>query len=105
MMHLLKASALASTLALAACAGTPAPSTPPMTDPQPPAAASCNAEPARSLVGKPGTPDNVEAARRLAGASVARVIKPGMMATMEYREDRLNVDVDAAGTIRNLRCG
>jgi len=104
-MRLLTVSALASTLALAACAGTPATPAPPASDPQPPTAAQCNAEPARALVGKPGTAENVEAARRLAGATVARVLKPGMVVTLEYRWDRLNVDVDEAGTIRNVRCG
>ena len=109
MIRVLKASALPTALvfALAACTGTPAsPETPPpMTDPQPPAAAQCNVEPARALVGKQGTADNVEQARRLSGATVARVIKPGMMVTMEFREDRLNVDLDEAGVIRNVRCG
>jgi len=108
MIRMLKAAALPSTLvlALAACTATPATSVPPpMTDPQPPTAAQCNVEPARALVGKQGSAENVEEARRRSGATVARVIKPGMMVTMEYREDRLNVDLDEAGVIRNVRCG
>ena len=97
---------LLSTLALApllaACTTTAAP---PMSDPQPPAQASCNHEPAQSLVGQPATPANVERARQLAGARIARVLKPGQMVTMEFIEGRLNIDVDASNVITHLRCG
>ena len=47
----------------------------------------------------------VEQARLASGAQVARVLKPGQMVTMEYREGRLNIDVDANNVITNLRCG
>jgi hypothetical protein len=34
-----------------------------------------------------------------------RVIKPGMMVTMDYREDRVNLDVDDDNRVLNVRCG
>lgn len=95
-------SAIALPIVLAACSTTTAP---PMSDPQPPAQASCNPDAARSLVGQPATAANVERARQLAGARTARVLKPGQMVTMEYMEGRLNIDVDARNVITGLRCG
>ena len=38
-------------------------------------------------------------------ASQRPPIKPGMMVTMEYRAGRLNIDVDEANVITNVRCG
>lgn len=79
---------------------------PPMSDPNPPQPLGCNAEAARSAaLGKAATAVVVERARIDAGAQMARVLKPGQMVTMEYREGRLNIDVDDAGIIINLRCG
>lgn len=95
-------SALALTALLPACTTTAAP---PMSDPQPPAQATCNHEPAQSLVGEMATPANVERARQLAGARIARVLKPGQMVTMEYLEGRLNINVDEKNVITQLRCG
>lgn len=95
-------SAIALSTILVACTTTAAP---PMSDPQPPALAGCNPEPARVLTGQPATPANVERARQLAGARVARVLKPGQMVTMEYMEGRLNIDVDDDNMIIRLRCG
>lgn len=89
-------------LALSACTTNPAP---PMSDPSPAAAADCRAESAQSMVGSVATPANIEQARKLAGAQVARVLKPGQMVTMEYREGRLNIDVDANNVILRVRCG
>jgi hypothetical protein len=95
-------SAIALPTILAACTTTAAP---PMSDPQPPAQASCNHEAATSMVGQLATPANVERARQLAGARTARVLKPGQMVTMEYIEGRLNIDVDAKNVIIAVRCG
>lgn len=33
-----------------------------------------------------------------------RVIKPGMAVTMDYRHDRVNLDVDADGRVTAVRC-
>ena len=86
-------------LALAGCT-----STTPMPDTTP-ATAQCHADAAQSLLGQPATPDTVERARRRGGAQVARVLKPDQMVTMEFREGRLNVYVDAANVITRIACG
>ena len=100
-MKSMSAFAIASSLAMAACAST-APGTggdnPPMAD-------ACDAQAAQSVVGKTATPDVVEQARKAAGADVARVLKPGQMVTMEYMAGRLNIDVDAGNVIKTVRCG
>lgn len=100
---------LALTTAVLAACSTAAP---PMSDPVPPsnpspspAPASCNHEPAQSMLGQPATAANVERARQLAGARIARVIKPGMMVTMEYIEGRLNINVDEKNVMIGIRCG
>lgn len=88
---------------LTACTTT---SAPPMSDPNPPQSTGCDADAAKSrAIGKAATAETVERARIDAGAQMARVLKPGQMVTMEYREGRLNIDVDAANVIVNLRCG
>ena len=78
---------------------------PPMSDPLPPTRRTCNADAAAGHVGREATPDVVSAAQRDAGASAARVLKPGQMVTMEYIEGRLNIDVDASNVITSIRCG
>ena len=70
-----------------------------------PISGQCNAEAARGHVGKFATAATVEAARKDAGASIARTLKPDQMVTMEYMEGRLNVDVDARNVITRVRCG
>ncbi|SOD99815.1 I78 family peptidase inhibitor [Caenispirillum bisanense] len=102
---------LALTLALAACAEAPRQET---ATPEPAAAAE-------------GTPDDLSScgASALAGsvgdflvAGTAgpgevnvddlpqpnRIIGPGMAMTMDYRRDRLTVEVDGRGRILSLRC-
>lgn len=95
--------ALAVASLLSACTTTTA--APPMSDPQPPPQAHCDHEPARTLIGQTATQANVERARQLAGARIARVLKPGQMVTMEYLEGRLNINVDEKNVITDVRCG
>ena len=79
---------------------------PPMSEPTPTQPLGCDADAAKpDAIGKVATADVVDRARRDAGAQMARVLKPGQMVTMEYREGRLNIDVDEANVITNLRCG
>lgn len=65
----------------------------------------CNADNVQSLVGQQATEEVVEQARIDAGAQTARTLRPDQAVTMEYREGRLNVDVDENGVITGLRCG
>ena len=96
--------AVTSTLSLAACASQP------VADAEAPAAPGtvaqqCNADAARNVIGQSATADIVEQARKAAGAAIARVLKPGQVVTMEYRGDRLDLDVDDANVVTGVRCG
>lgn len=67
--------------------------------------ASCSAEAAQRFVGRNADADTVRSAVSASGAKTVRVIKPDMMVTMDYRGDRLNIRVDAAGKIIGIACG
>jgi hypothetical protein len=82
-------------LSLAACATAEAP----------PAPGGCNADAANAQVGKAADAATIEAARKAAGAERVRTLKPGQMVTMEYLEGRLNLYLDANGTIQRIGCG
>ncbi|UWQ21966.1 I78 family peptidase inhibitor [Jannaschia sp. W003] len=82
--------AAALLLALAACAGAP---------PEPTAADPCGATGYAGLVGR-----NIAAVTLPADLN-ARIIRPDTAVTMDFRPDRLNVDVQSDGTITGLRCG
>ncbi len=66
---------------------------------------SCDAEAAQRFVGQKADETNVKAAVAASGAKAARVIKPDMMVTMDFRGDRLNIRVDDAGRIIAVTCG
>ncbi len=61
----------------------------------------CRAAGAAALVGAPLPAD---AAART-GARTVRALRPGQMATMEFRADRLTIQLDAAGVVVSARCG
>lgn len=71
----------------------------------PPQIDSCGLESIADLVGKAVTETLPEDARKRSGARTVRVIRPGMMVTMDFRPDRLNIDVDDKGIVTNFRCG
>jgi hypothetical protein len=66
---------------------------------------TCVASKAQSLVGKQSSSAVGAEALRLSGARTLRWIPPGDSVTMDYREDRLNIDLDSSGKVRALRCG
>jgi hypothetical protein len=68
-------------------------------------AGACNAGRGQSLVGRQPTTELGAEALRLTGARALRWIRPGDAVTMDYREDRLNIELDANGRVRALRCG
>lgn len=72
----------------------------------PPAQADgCNAAAAGAAIGRKDTPAlRTETARRV-GHNRIRWIAPGTAVTMDYREDRLNIDIDAGGVVVRARCG
>jgi hypothetical protein len=85
---------------LAGCASTP----PAAGGPTPPSGV-CNAEGARWAIGSAVNDDVVNRILRDTGSRDARVLRPGQMATMDFREDRVNVDVNDRGAITGIRCG
>ena len=68
-------------------------------------AGACQAEAASGLVGRDPTPDVGAEAQRLTGARAIRWIRPGDMVTMDFRADRLNVEIGESGKIERFRCG
>jgi hypothetical protein len=69
-----------------------------------PASGPCNAAPAQKLLGQPADKVLLEA-QTLSGAKAVRSYKTGSAVTMDYREDRLNIVVDEANRIVELKCG
>ena len=93
MSLMIKAAALCATLTVTACAplaegagDLPRPDT-------------CNASGYAPLLGT-----NI-AAVTLPGDLLHRVIMPGMAVTMDFREDRLNIETDDKGVITRIYCG
>jgi hypothetical protein len=65
----------------------------------------CDASKAQRLVGKTRSKKLGTDALRLSGARTLRWIKPGTMVTMDFREDRLNLHLDARGRVTKVICG
>jgi hypothetical protein len=66
---------------------------------------NCSAAGLGNLVGRSATPSLVSRSRHRAGASIARVLRPGQIVTMEYRNGRLNVNVDGQNRVKGFTCG
>lgn len=89
-------------IACAACTPTPAPE-PTMSDPA--TGAQCDATAVQSFVGQSGDAATVERAKAGSGARTVRRYESGAALTMDFRPDRLNVEVDGGGKIVKLSCG
>lgn len=95
--------ALLVPLLCAACVGTekaPDPAGKGLSNPPKPPEGSCGADALQALVGQPAA-----ALETMRFGQVVRVIHPGMAVTMDYREDRLNIEVDAEKIIHRVSCG
>lgn len=98
-------------LACAACTPQAQPQAPAQEHPQvtevaPPAlpVGTCGSERLATLVGKTRSEAVAAEALRLSGARTLRWIEPGMAVTMDYRQDRLNLYVDAQGKVERTSC-
>ncbi|MDF0731681.1 I78 family peptidase inhibitor [Pseudomonas entomophila] len=65
----------------------------------------CTASGADFAVGKQGTPELLEQARKASGAQMARILHPHDVVTLEYRSERLNLNVDEQGKVSRVNCG
>ena len=79
--------------------GTTAPTAPVSND------GRCEASGADFTVGKPATAELLEQARKASGSQMARILKPHDMITLEYRSERLNLNVDEQGVVTRVNCG
>jgi len=93
--------AVSALFLLAACATEPSP------PPAPGGAASgaCNASAAESGLGQAYTDALGAELQVKAGAKVLRVVRHGQAVTMDFRDDRLNVELDAGGRVKRVSCG
>ncbi|HDS0923713.1 TPA: hypothetical protein QDZ10_002191 [Stenotrophomonas maltophilia] len=100
---------LACALPLTACSTPPKSSTDPaVVDPVPHVAdggtMKCNPDVLEQFNGKVANEATVKQAVAKSGAKNARVVKPGMAVTMDFREDRLTINVDADNKIERIGC-
>jgi Peptidase inhibitor I78 family len=66
---------------------------------------SCKAEAAQGMIGRSASEAVVKDATRATGAKSVRVIPHDGMVTMDYRGDRLNIQLDEQGKIVAITCG
>lgn len=66
---------------------------------------TCGIKKAGHVVDMPASPEVLADIRARVGEKNVRVIRPGDAVTMDFRTDRLNVEVGAGGRIERLRCG
>ena len=64
----------------------------------------CGSSKVASWVGKPDSQAARDAIAKASGAENIRWITPGMPVTMDYRQDRLNANIDEAGRFTGFNC-
>src|SRR5262245_60392290 len=100
----------AGLLALAGCAapdsseGTAA-AAPAATGKPEQAAKQCKADNAQYAIGQQYTPELGEKVKELSGSSVVRTLRPGQVVTMEYRFDRVSIQLDDKDYVTRVNCG
>ena len=70
-----------------------------------PGAMRCNPDPVQRFVGQPADAATGAAILKDSGAGTLRWGPPGGAWTMDFREDRVNVQYDAAMIIEQVTCG
>jgi len=66
---------------------------------------TCKAAGTDQFIGQAGTKETGAAILRASNAAVLRWAPPNTMLTMDYREDRVTIWLDAASKITKIRCG
>lgn len=92
--------ALLLPLAFAACVEAETPPDPGIIDPPMPPIGACGAPELQGLVGQPAT-----VLETMKFGTETRIIRPGMAVTMDYRENRLNIEIDRNEVISRVSCG
>jgi len=64
----------------------------------------CNANAVQRFMGAPMSAGLQSRLRARSGASSVRVVRPGEAMTMDFRRDRLTVELNERGRIGGLRC-
>jgi len=91
----MRALALMSLAGVAACATTA---------PPPVGVLRCDATPAKAFIGQSASQDIGARMLAASGASVIRWVGFGQVVTMEFREGRLTVGLDAQNRVSNVAC-
>src|SRR5690348_15637692 len=65
----------------------------------------CQTEGTDHFIGQSGTEANGAAIKRTSHAAVLRWAPPGVMLTMDYREDRVTVHLGPDHRITEIKCG
>lgn len=73
--------------------------------PAPDTAHECRPEALEAFTGKTADEATIKKLVADSGARGARVVKPGMAVTMDFRQDRVTVQVDAQNRIERASCG
>ncbi|MBT2773846.1 hypothetical protein J7J47_16610 [Halomonas sp. ISL-60] len=68
-------------------------------------AASCDLDAIQYAIGEPFNEASFSQLKSASGVQQVRVLRPGDMATMDHRPDRLNIHLDDQDGIEALRCG
>lgn len=92
--------ALLLPMVFAACVEGESPPDPGTGEPRTPPVGTCAAQDLQDLVGRPAS-----VLQTMKFGSETRIIRPGMPVTMDYREDRLNIEIDSKGLISRVSCG
>ena len=88
-------------LALAACSTVPA--DPPIHGVTP--GHKCDATGTDQFIGQPGTSATGAAIMAATHAAVLRWAPPGVMLTMDFREDRVTIHTGPDGKVTEIKCG
>lgn len=65
----------------------------------------CRADRGQSMIGRPADDRAIASIRRATHSRTVRVVHPGQPVTMDFRPDRLTVEVDNRNRIVSARCG
>lgn len=66
---------------------------------------SCDASRAQTLIGRAASSEVGAEAQRLTGGRGIRWIQPGQAVTMDFRADRINIELDARNRVTRITCG